>query len=113
MESGGQVAINALLEARVEFTAVFAANDQTAYGAMLALYRRGLKVPQDVSLVGFDDVAPAKFSIPPLTTVRQSIYEMGRQAAAAVLALVGGAQPEVVLPPLQLVPRESTRRILR
>jgi len=112
-ESGGLQAVNQLLDGRVPFTAIFAANDQSAIGAALGLYRRQVRVPDDVSLVGFDDVAPAKFSIPPLTTVRQSVYEMGSQAATAVLALVGGTTPEVALPQPQLVPRESTRRVLR
>jgi LacI family transcriptional regulator len=112
-ESGGLQAVNQLLDGRVPFTAIFAANDQSAIGAALGLYRRQVRVPDDVSLVGFDDVAPAKFSIPPLTTVRQSVYEMGRQAAAAVLALLGGVVPTVTLPPPQLVPRESTLRVLR
>ncbi len=112
-ESGGLRAVNQLLDSRVPFSAIFAANDQSAIGAALGLYRRQMRVPDDVSLVGFDDVAPAKYSIPPLTTVRQSVYEMGSQAAAAVLALLGGSAPEVALPQPQLVPRESTRRVLR
>jgi LacI family transcriptional regulator len=112
-EAGGLQAVNQLLDGRVQFTAIFAANDQSAIGAALGLYRRQVRVPDDVSLVGFDDVAPAKFSIPPLTTVRQSVYEMGNQAAAAVLALIDGTAPKVALPPPQLVPRESTRRVLR
>lgn len=112
-ESGGLRAVQHLLEQRIRFTAIFGANDQTAIGAALGLYRRQVRVPDDVSLIGFDDVAPAKFSIPPLTTVRQSIYDMGRIAAEAVLALVSGRQPAITLPPLQLVPRESTRRVLR
>ncbi|HET9975916.1 MAG TPA: LacI family DNA-binding transcriptional regulator [Burkholderiaceae bacterium] len=112
-ESGGLQAVNQLLDGRIPFTAIFAANDQSAIGAALGLYRRQVRVPDDVSLVGFDDVAPAKFSIPPLTTVRQSVYEMGSQAAAAVLALIDGGAPDVTLPPPQLVPRESTRRVLR
>jgi LacI family transcriptional regulator len=112
-EFGGLQAVNELLDRRVPFTAIFAANDQSAIGAALGLYRRQVRVPDDVSLVGFDDVAPAKFSIPPLTTVRQSVYEIGHQAAAAMLALLGNSTPEVTLPQPQLVPRESTRRVLR
>lgn len=112
-EAGGLLAVNRLLDNRAPFTAIFAANDQSAIGAALGLYRRQVRVPDDVSLVGFDDVAPAKYSIPPLTTVRQSVYEMGSQAAAAVLALLSGETPVVALPQPQLVPRESTRRVLR
>ena len=107
------MAVNRLLESRLPFTAIFAANDQTAIGAALGLYRRNVRIPDDVSLVGFDDLAPAKFAIPPLTTIRQSVYEMGSQAATAMLDLLRGEKPEVALPQPQLVPRESTRRMQR
>ena len=112
-EAGGLLAVNRLLDAGRPFTAIFAANDQTAIGAALGLYRRQVRVPDDVSLVGFDDLAPAKFSIPPLTTVRQSVYELGAEAATAMLALLAGQAPAVTLPQPQLVPRESTRRLQR
>jgi LacI family transcriptional regulator len=112
-EAGGLLAVNRLLESRLSFTAIFAANDQMAIGAALGLYRKNVRVPDDVSLVGFDDVAPAKFAIPPLTTIRQSVYEMGSQAALAMLGLLRGEAPAPVLPQPQLVPRESTRRVLR
>ena len=112
-EAGGLMAVSRLMESRLPFTAIFAANDQTAIGAALGLYRRNVRVPDDVSLVGFDDLAPAKFSIPPLTTIRQSVYEMGSQAATAMLDLLRGETPQVVLPQPQLVPRESTRRVHR
>ncbi len=112
-EAAGLLAANRLLDSGQPFTAIFAANDQMAIGAALGLYRRGVRVPDDVSLVGFDDLAPAKFAIPPLTTVRQSVYEMGHQAASAKLDLLRGEAPQVALPPPLLVPRESTRRLQR
>jgi LacI family transcriptional regulator len=112
-ESSGLLAVNRLLDSRLSFTAIFAANDQTAIGAALGLYRRNVRVPDDVSLVGFDDLAPAKFSVPPLTTVRQSVYEMGSQSAVAMLQMLRGEAPQVALPSPQLVPRESTRRLQR
>ena len=112
-EASGLLAASRLVDSRAAFTAIFAANDQMAIGASLALYRRGVRVPDDVSLVGFDDLAPAKFAIPPLTTVRQSVYEMGSQAARAMLDLVRGQRPAAALPPPELVPRESVRRLLR
>jgi LacI family transcriptional regulator len=84
-----------------------------AFGAALALHRRNLRVPDDVSLVGFDDLALSRFATPPLTTVRQAVYEMGACAALAMLSLLRGATPQLGLPPPQLVPRESTRRLLR
>lgn len=112
-ETSGLLAVNRLLDGQLPFSAIFAANDQTAIGAALGLHRRQMRVPDDVSLVGFDDLAPAKFSIPPLTTVRQPVYEMGCEAATAVLDLLRGATPAVRLPPPLLVARESTRRLRR
>ena len=107
------MAVNRLLESGLAFSAIFAANDQTAIGAALGLYRRNVRVPDDVSLVGFDDLAPAKFSVPPLTTIRQSVYEIGSEAAAAMLDMLKGVEPAVDLPPPELVARESTRRVAR
>jgi LacI family transcriptional regulator len=88
---------------------VFAANDQTAYGAMLALHRRGLKVPQDVSLVGFDDLPTSSFTIPPLTTVHRSINEIGEGAAEAMIDLIEGRAPVAKASSATLAIRESTR----
>jgi LacI family transcriptional regulator len=112
-ESGGLLAVNRLLDSRAAFTAIVASNDQAAIGALLGLYRRNVRVPDDVSIVGFDDVAPARFSIPPLTTVRQSVYETGAMAARAMLDLLQGRAPAAELPPPTLTPRESTRRLTR
>jgi LacI family transcriptional regulator len=61
-------------------------------------------------VVGFDDLAPARFSIPPLTTVRQSVYETGAIAARCILEILQGRRPCPVLPAPTLEPRESTRR---
>jgi LacI family transcriptional regulator len=108
-EMGGHAAINALLDARVDFTAVFAANDQTAHGAMLALHRRGLKVPQDVSLVGFDDLPASAFMIPPLTTVHRYIEEIGEGAAEAMIDLIERRTPRAMVSSPTLAIRESTR----
>lgn len=111
LEAGGVMAMNRLLDGGTDFTAVFAANDQTAFGARVALYRRGIRVPDDVSLVGFDDLPAAAYLTPPLTTVRQPIYEMGLFAARALLRQLGHSVEEVVLPDLELVIRETTRRL--
>lgn len=113
LESGGMLAINHLLEAGVPFTAVFASNDQMAYGARLALYRRNIRVPEDISLVGYDDLPNSTYSMPPLTTVRLPVYEIGRMAAQAMLKLIAGESVDIAAPPLELVVRESTRRLRR
>jgi len=108
-ESGGFRAMNDLLSASVQFTAVIAANDQMAYGARLALHRAGLRVPEDVSLLGFDDLPHSAFTLPPLTSVRQSVYEIGTSAAKAMFDLLNKRNPPSRLVEAELVVRESTR----
>ena len=112
-EAGGMLAVNRLLDGQVPFTAIACSNDQTAIGALLALHRRNIRVPDDVSIVGFDDVAPARFSIPPLTSVHLSVYEAGEAAARAVLRLLAGDSLVEALPEPRLAMRESTRRLAR
>ncbi|WP_442510651.1 LacI family DNA-binding transcriptional regulator [Novipirellula sp. SH528] len=109
----GIVGINSLLMRGKSFTAVFCANDMVAYGARLALQRHGIRVPEDVSIVGFDDQGESAFVTPPLTTVRQPGAEMGAAAAAGLVQLMQGKP--CVLPTLHatLQRRESVARILR
>ncbi len=89
------------------FTAIFVANDQMAYGARLGLYRCGIRVPEDVSLVGFDDQLTSAYTTPPLTTVRHPIFDMGRAAAQAVLDLLEQRPAELLGFATELVIRES------
>ena len=110
-EPSGVLAINQLLEARQSFTAVFASNDQTAYGARLALYQHNIRVPEDVSLIGFDDLPGSRYVIPPLSTIHQPVYELGQAAARVLLKLIEGGKSRVTLPDPQLVARDSTRRL--
>ena len=105
------MAVERLLDSRLKFTAIFAANDQMAFGAALALHHRGLHVPQDVSLVGFDDLAIASHSIPPLTTIHQASHELGRLAAISLLQLLAGETPTAKLPEPRLITRASTRSL--
>lgn len=108
-EASGLAAVERLIDSREAFTALFAANDQMAFGASLALYRRRLRVPDDVSLVGFDDLSSSLYSVPPLTTVHHPVHELGQLAAQAMLQLLAGETPTLALPAPRLVVRESTR----
>lgn len=101
-------AIGQLAERRSDWTAVFAASDVMAFGVMQELSRRGLGVPADVSVAGFDDVAMSAYAHTPLTTARIAMYEMGREGMNAVLALRGGARPRSRLLPTAVVERAST-----
>src|SRR5580692_4692325 len=107
-EEGGLRATLELLGSKAQFTALFCVNDQTAYGACLALYRKGLSVPGDVSVIGFDDLPSSAYRLPPLTSVRQSIGELGDRSAQAILQLIAGLRPRFDPPPVELVIREST-----
>jgi LacI family transcriptional regulator len=104
----GVLAVEMLLSNRNSFSAIFAANDQTAFGVRLGLYRRGIRVPDDVSLVGFDDEPAAAFMIPPLTTVKQPAVEMGLEAARIVLARLRDESASPAQLKAELVIREST-----
>lgn len=91
--------------------AVFAANDMVALGVLTGLLRHGIRVPEDIALVGFDDVAQAHQSVVPLTSVRQPGYEIGRAAGAALLRqLADPAAPPPETTPFaaELIVREST-----
>jgi LacI family transcriptional regulator len=107
-EESGLTAVGRLLDNRQRFTAVFAANDQMAFGACLGLHRRALRVPQDVSVIGFDDLSIARYAVPPLTTVHHPAYELGQRAAAAMLQLLRGEQPAVEVPAPRVIVRESS-----
>ncbi|HEX8536880.1 MAG TPA: substrate-binding domain-containing protein, partial [Cystobacter sp.] len=109
-EASGLMALNQLLETRQSFTALFIANDQMAYGARLALYRKSIRVPEDVSLIGFDDLPSSLYTTPPLTTVRQPAYDLGHAAGEAMLRMINGQQVSLPDLPLSLIVRESTLR---
>jgi LacI family transcriptional regulator len=110
-EASGVAAVDHLLDARIPFSALFAANDQMAFGAALALHRRGLRVPDDISIVGFDDVPIASHSVPPLSTIHQASHEMGRLAAIALLQLLAGQSPTLRLPEPRMISRSSIRTL--
>jgi LacI family transcriptional regulator len=100
----------ALLARNVPFTALFAYNDISAIGAIRAFEEAGLGVPEDISVVGFDDIALAAFSIPALTTVRQPLMKMGRIAAQTLLERIEDRAPyipEIAVEP-DLIIRNST-----
>jgi LacI family transcriptional regulator len=108
--AGGVDALRRMLAAGAEFDAVFAHNDLTAVGVLDALRAAGRTVPDDVAVVGFDDIPVAAHTQPALTTVRQPSREMGEKAASMLLShLAGETLPEEpLIVPTSLVIREST-----
>jgi LacI family transcriptional regulator len=111
-ERKGQEKTRELLSRSKDFTAMFAADDQTAAGAMRALREAGLQVPEDVSIIGYDDILFAEFLHPLLTTIRQPLSDMGQAAADIALALMNGRETEVIrrFEP-QLIIRESVKQL--
>jgi LacI family transcriptional regulator len=114
-EEGGRLAVKRLVANGNDFSAVFCANDQTAYGAILGLRESGLNVPDDVSVIGFDDLPLSTYYNPPLTTIKQPIYETGIKLAQTLLGLVNGDE-EVIkyeeensLPALCIIHRKTTQ----
>ena len=108
-EASGVAAAERLLDRDPDLDAVFAADDPMALGAMQVLRRRGRRIPDDVAVIGFEDSTRAPLADPPLTTVHQSVEEMGRQMARLLVARIRGeevADPVVILQP-HLVVRES------
>ena len=107
---GGREAALALLDLPSPPSAIFAFNDPLAIGAMQAVLARGLRVPQDVSIVGFDDTAEAELVTPTLTTVRQPLAEMGRMAVSLLTRLLENHRVEALHVELatKLVVRDST-----
>ena len=112
----GYEATKSLLARGERFTAVFAFNDVSAIGAIRALEEMGLRVPHDVSVLGFDDIYAAAFHNPALTTIKQPLFEMGRIAARTLLDRLAGSGKSALGATLSVEPtlvvRQSTARVV-
>jgi len=103
--------IRQLIQSRRPFTAVLCFNDVSAMGTIRALHEAGLRVPNDVSVLGFDDIQSSQFQVPSLTTIRQPLQKMGSTAAGMLLKkLADEATPELIQVDPELIVRESTAR---
>ena len=108
LPESGETAMKALLSQRDRPTAVFAASDVVALGAMSAIHSAGLSIPADVAIVGFDDIFLAAHAIPPLTTVKVPAYGLGWTAAEILIALIeGDRQVSTMTLETELVIRKS------
>jgi phosphoserine phosphatase RsbU/P len=104
----GAAAVERLVSSDTEFDAIVASNDDTAIGAIGELRARGMRVPEDVAVVGFDDVDESGLITPPLTTVRQPLYELGKLAVEKLLMLLKGEEiPRNNIVDAKLVIRQS------
>lgn len=109
----GAAGVRDLLARGVDFTALFASGDEMAVGAITALRAAGLRVPEDVSVVGFDDIVFARAVDPPLTTIRQAQREIGAEAMRLMIGILEDetVEPAEVCVPVELVVRGTTARL--
>ncbi|MEU4197750.1 LacI family DNA-binding transcriptional regulator [Kribbella sp. NPDC026611] len=107
-EESGTRAMHELLARHPDLDAVFIASDQMAIGALRVLQDAGKQVPDDVAVVGFNDITTARHTTPPLTTISQPIQSLGNQMAQMLLSLLAGNQPTPLILPTRLVLRAST-----
>ncbi len=106
----GYEGMKQLLSLRERPTAVFACNDMMAFGAILAINEHGLSVPQDIAVVGYDDITFAAMFYPPLTTIRQPLFEMGSLAAQSLIERIRSGEAAPIVKkvfPVELVVRKS------
>jgi DNA-binding LacI/PurR family transcriptional regulator len=112
----GYIAAQQILSGKLPFTGLFTFNDVSAIGASRALREAGLRIPQDVSIVGFDDIPSSAFQNPPLTTVRQPLWYMGKLAAETILRRISSPAnvpyPKRLAVEPELVIRQSTGSVL-
>lgn len=108
-EESGQAAMEALLTRDGPPTAVFAASDMVAMGAMRAIHRRGLRVPEDIAVVGFDDITAARFMTPALTTIHVPTFGLGWSAAELLIRIIERDSPQEtqILLNTELIVRQS------
>ncbi|MGA1194515.1 MAG: LacI family DNA-binding transcriptional regulator [Kiritimatiellia bacterium] len=108
-EQGGYEGAEWLLEHHPHITAIMAGNDKMAIGAMRYLTKKGVRIPDDVSVMGMDDIPPAQFAIPGLTTVRHDLYKLGALAVDGALSIFKKKTSRVQqIIPVELAEREST-----
>jgi len=110
LPQGGTLAVQQLIERGLSFDAIFACSDLLAMSAISALRQHGLPVPEQVAVVGYDDIELAAYFHPPLSTVRQPMRAAGRALVASLLALVDGAPLASQQLPTELVVRASSTR---
>jgi LacI family transcriptional regulator len=106
----GYAGASAMLEGAIPPTAIFASNDVMAMGVMDAIRNRGLRIPDDISVVGFDNIPQSALVYPPLTTVQQPLEQMGRVAAQMLLGILNNPKKDIsrIELPTELIIRGST-----
>jgi LacI family transcriptional regulator len=111
---GARKAINDLIKKGIPFDGVFGTNDWRAYGAMTALIENGIQVPQDVKVIGFDDISVASACYPSLSTIRQNIPALAKTASSLLFDLMSNKEIQInqrrYILPIQVIRRDSTKK---
>lgn len=110
----GMMCMEQLFKEAPETTAIFAASDEIAIGALSVAYKYGIKIPDDLSIIGYDNLKIAEMSIPPLTTVAQPLYEMGQLAAQMIFDMINSKKKttESRIIPHKIIERQSVKKLL-
>lgn len=109
---GGSLAAEKLINSGKEFTAIFCASDLMAVGAVEMFDSLGLKVPEDISMIGFDDITIAQYMSPKLTTIRQDREKIGESAGNVLVNLINGQSFDRIVVMPELILRESTKELI-
>lgn len=111
--NSGYLAMKQIMARRKPFTALFSSNDRMAIGAIAVINQAGLSVPEDISVVGFDDVPETSFSHPPLTTIRQPMIQLGQAAVRVLVQAIElpGMPPQQLKMDVELIERQSVKQL--
>lgn len=109
-EASGYTALESLLDSIGDIDAIFCASDLIAVGAMQAMHDNGIRIPEDIAIVGYDNIPVSRFTNPALTTVAQNTTLAGEALVENLLRQINGDEPEAQLMPVELVIRQSCRR---
>ncbi|AGK98681.1 LacI family DNA-binding transcriptional regulator [Clostridium pasteurianum] len=108
----GITSMEELLKKKEKFTAIFAACDDIAVGALSVAHKRGLKVPDDISIIGYDNTQAAEMCYPALTTLAQPLYEMGQKSVKMIIEkITSSAEVKSVIMPFKIVERDTVKNI--
>jgi len=108
----GKKAMEALLSENIKFTAIFASCDDIAVGAMFIAHKRGISIPKDLSIIGYDNTKVAEMAYPPLTTVAQPSYEMGQKSVEMLIkTITTNKKSESIIMPFEIIERETVKKL--
>lgn len=107
----GAICMKQLLDSKGKFTAVFAESDDMAVGAINVAHQRGIRVPEDISFIGYDNTKISTMCIPNLTTISQPQFEIGQRAAENLFRMIKGEKVQSIIMPYEIIERDTVKKI--